>query len=71
MKFIYTVILLQIVRVSPETHLVKHHESQSRTNEFQLKKKKRKKKENLKLKMLGPIFDQTDKRHYFVTRNED
>ena len=68
MKFIYTVILLQIVRVSPETHLVKHHESQSRTSESQLKKKK---KENLKLKMLGPIFDQTDKRHSFVTRNED
>ena len=67
MKFIYTVILLQIVRVSPETHLVKHHESQSRTNESQLKKKE----ENLKLKMLGPIFDQTDKRHSFVTRNED
>ena len=70
MKFIYTVILLQIVRVSPETHLVKHHESQSRTNESQLKKKQ-KKNENLKLKMLGPIFDQTDKRHSFVTRNED
>ena len=67
MKFIYTVILLQIVRVSPETHLVKHHESQSRTNESQLKKKE----ENLKLKMLGPIFDQIDKRHSFVTRNED
>ena len=69
MKFIYTVILLQIVRVSPETHLVKHHESQSRTNESQLKKKKE--EENLKLKMLGPIFDQTDKRYSFVTRNED
>ena len=69
MKFIYTVTLLQIVKVCPETHLVKHHESQSRTNESQLKKKK--KKENLKLKMLGLIFDQTDKRHSFVTRNED
>ena len=62
-------ILLQIVRVCPETHLVKHHESQSRTNDSQLKKKK--KKENLKLKMLGLIFDQTDKRHSFLTRNED
>ena len=61
-------ILLQIVRVCPETHLVKHHESQSRTNDSQLKKKK---KENLKLKMLGLIFDQTDKRHSFLTRNED
>ena len=61
-------ILLQIVRVYPETHLVKHHESQSRTNDSQLKKKR---KENLKLKMLGLIFDQTDKRHSFLTRNED
>ena len=61
-------ILLQIVRVCPETHLVKHHESQSRTNDSQLKKKR---KENLKLKMLGLIFDQTDKRHSFLTRNED
>ena len=26
--------------MSPETHLVKNHESQSRTNEFQFKKKK-------------------------------
>ena len=58
-----------MVRVSPETHLVKHHESQSRTTESQLKEKK--KKENLKLKMLGLIFDQTDKRHSFLTRNED
>ena len=32
------VILLQIVMVSPGTHLVKNHESQSRTNESQLKK---------------------------------
>ena len=71
MKFIYTGILLQIVRVSPETHLVKHHESQSRTIESQLKKKKKKRKENLKLKMLGPVFDPADKRHSFVTRNED
>ena len=30
-----TVILLQIVLVSPETRLVKNHESQSRTNETQ------------------------------------
>ena len=67
MKFINTVILLQIVGVSPETHLVKYHESQSRTTKSQLKKKK----ENLKLKMLGPVFDKADKRHSFVTRNED
>ena len=32
-------ILLQIVLVSPGTHLVKDHESQSRTNEYQLKTK--------------------------------
>ena len=62
-------ILLQIVGVSPETHLVKYHESQSRTTKSQLKKKK--KKENLKLKMLGPVFDKADKRHSFVTHNED
>ena len=34
-----TAILLQIVMVSPGTHLVKDHEFQSRTNESQLKKK--------------------------------
>ena len=33
-------ILLQIVMVSPGTHLVKNHESLSITNESQLKKKK-------------------------------
>ena len=33
-------ILLQIVMVSPGTHLVKNHESLSRTNELQLKKKR-------------------------------
>ena len=32
-------ILLQIVMVSPGTHLAKNHESQSRTIETQLKKK--------------------------------
>ena len=31
-------ILLQIVMVSPGTHLVKNHEFQSRTNESQLKR---------------------------------
>ena len=40
--------------LSPGTHLVKNHESQSRTNECQLKKKM------LKLKMLGTlIYNQT------------
>ena len=33
------VILLQIIMVSPGTHLVKNHESQSRTIESQFKKK--------------------------------
>ena len=33
-----SVILLQKVTVSPGTHLVKNHESQSRSNEFQLEK---------------------------------
>ena len=46
-------ILLQIVMVSPGTHLVKNHESRSRTNETQLKKK------TLKLKMLEPLCNQT------------
>ena len=32
-------ILLQVVMVSPGTHLVKNHESQSRTNESQFKKR--------------------------------
>ena len=38
--FCSTVILLQIVMVSPGTHLVKDHESQSGTNASQFKKKK-------------------------------
>ena len=33
----YSVILLQIVMVSPGTHLVKKHESQPRTSESQFK----------------------------------
>ena len=52
-------ILLQIVMVSPGTHLVKNYESQFRTNESQLKKKKKKKTASLKLKMLGPLSNQT------------
>ena len=38
---IIAVILLQIVTVSPWTHLVKNHKSQSRTNESQLKTMRR------------------------------
>ena len=38
--------------VSPGTHLVKNHESQTRTNESRLKKKK-------KLKILGILCNQT------------
>ena len=41
--------LLQIVMVSPGTHVVKNHGSQSRTTKSQLKKT------SLKLKMLGPL----------------
>ena len=43
-------ILLQIVVVSPGTHLVKNHEFQSRTNESQLKKT------SPKLKTLMPFM---------------
>ena len=42
-----------IIMVSPGTHLVRNHESQSRTNESQLKKT------SPKLKMLGPFCNQT------------
>ena len=48
-----SVILLQIVMVSPVTHLVKNHESLSITSESQFKKKKR--------KFLGLIWRQTPK----------
>ena len=47
-------ILLQIVMVSPKTHLVKIHESQVQ-NQWVLVKKKM----SLKLKMLGPLCDHT------------
>ena len=47
-------ILLQIVMVSPGTHLVKTHESLSITNESQFKKTK-----SSKLKMLWPLCNQT------------
>ena len=46
-------ILLQIVLVSPETHLVKNHESLS-TNASQSKNTR-----GRKLKMLGPLCNQT------------
>ena len=36
-RMMISLILLQIVMVSPGTHLVKNHESQSRTNESQFK----------------------------------
>ena len=39
-------ILVQIVKVSPGTHLVKNHESQSRTSESQLKMKTESEVEN-------------------------
>ena len=47
-------ILLQIVMVSPGTHLVKNHESLSITNESQFKKTG-----SPKLKMLRPLCNQT------------
>ena len=37
-----SVLLLQIVMVSPGTHLVKNHESPPITNQSQIKKKKKK-----------------------------
>ena len=40
--------------LSPGTHLVKNHESLSITNESQFKKTR-----SLKLKMLGPLCNQT------------
>ena len=40
--------------LSPGTHLVKNHESLSITNESQLKETR-----SLKLKMLGPLCNQT------------
>ena len=42
-----------MVMVSPETHLVKNHESLSITNESQLKKTR-----SPKLNMLGPLCNQ-------------
>ena len=51
-------ILLEIVMVSPGTHLMKNHEFQSRTNESQLREKKKQKNDS-EMKMLGPLCDQT------------
>ena len=47
-------ILLQIVMVSPGTHLVKNHESLSITNESHLKETM-----SPELKVLGPLCNQT------------
>ena len=49
-------ILLQIVMVSPGNHLVKNHESQSRTNESQFQKKRESEIENAGP---GPSCNQT------------
>ena len=46
--------MLQIVMVSPGTHLVKNHESLSITSESRFKKTR-----SHKLKMLGPLCNQT------------
>jgi len=55
--YIYTctVILLHIVMVSHGSHLVENHESQSRTNVYVSHLKKM----TTKLKMLGPLYNQT------------
>ena len=45
----YTVFLLQINMMNSGTHLVRNHESQSRTNESQLKKM------SPKWQMFGPL----------------
>ena len=50
--FYFLVTLLQIVMVSPWSHLVKNHESLSTTNESHFKKR------SPKLKMLGPLCNQ-------------
>ena len=50
----FPVILLQIGMVSPGTHPVKTHESLSITNESEFKKSR-----SPKLKMLGPLCNQT------------
>ena len=50
----FPVILLQMVMVSPGTQLVKTHQSLSITNESQFKKSR-----SPKLKMLGPLCNQT------------
>ena len=52
----FPVILLQMVMVSPGTRLVKTHQSLSITNESQFKKSR-----SPKLKMLGPLCNQTVK----------
>ena len=56
--YMYTLILLQIVMVSPQTHLVKNHESKSSTNWVPVQKTI---SSTCKLKMLGPLFIQTVK----------
>ena len=48
------VMMLQLVMVSPGTHLVKNHESLSITNESQFKKTR-----SPRLKMLEPLWRQT------------
>ena len=55
-SFGVAVFLLQVVMVSPGTHLVKNHESLSITNECQYKKTR-----ISKLKMLGPLCEPTRK----------
>ena len=53
-----SVILLQIVMVCPGTHPVRNHEPLYTTNDSPLKKKNKQTK-SPKLKMLGPLCNQT------------
>ena len=62
----WAVILLQIVMVSPATHLEKNHKSQSRTNKSQLKKQTNKQTRSPKLKILEPFGKQTVKQETYT-----
>ena len=53
--------LLQIVLVSPATHLVKNHQSHSRTNESQLKEN-----ESFRLILFGP-WAKTDSKTLYLS----
>ena len=62
----WAVILLQIVMVSPATHLEKNHKSQSRTNKSQLKKKQTNKQGVLNWKYLSLLVNRQLNKHAFT-----